>query len=76
MLLIDSSLIYCRAVERLEYSATWQKNDMCIDRIKLKDTIRIKVISWIRICVLPQKLDPDQHEFADDKPTCMEYEPI
>jgi hypothetical protein len=22
------------------------------------------------------KLDPDLHQFADDKPKCMEYEPI
>jgi hypothetical protein len=22
------------------------------------------------------KLDPDPHQFADDKPKCMEYEPI
>jgi hypothetical protein len=22
------------------------------------------------------KLDPDPHKFADDKPKCMEYEPI
>jgi hypothetical protein len=22
------------------------------------------------------KLDPDPHQFADDKPNCMEYEPV
>jgi hypothetical protein len=38
--------------------------------IKLKGSyrirIRIKVVSWIRI-------GTDPHQFADDKPKCMEY---
>ncbi len=42
------------------------------------DLNRKKVISWIWN---PDphdsdKLDPDPHQFADDKPKCMEYEPI
>ncbi len=42
------------------------------------DLNRIIVISWIWN---PDphdsdKLDPDPHQFADDKPKCMEYEPI
>ncbi len=28
------------------------------------------------ICVLCSVVDPDPHQFADDKPKCMEYEPI
>ncbi len=34
----------------------------------------------IRVCIQRDKLDPepdpDLHQFADDKPKCMEYEPI
>jgi hypothetical protein len=35
--------------------------------------IRIKVIGWPH---QSDKLDPDPHQFADDKSKCMEYEPI
>jgi hypothetical protein len=45
-------------------------------RIKLKGRIRIQVVTWIRISNKCDTLDPDPHQFADDKPKCKEYEPI
>jgi hypothetical protein len=35
--------------------------------------------AWIRIILHQSDMldpDPDPHKFADDKPKCMEYEPI
>jgi hypothetical protein len=37
-------------------------------RIRTRIRIRIKVISWFP--------EPDPHQFSDDKPKHMEYEPI
>ncbi len=46
-------------------------------KLEVRIRIRIKVISWIRtrIRIKNNKLDPHPHQFADDKPECMEYEP-
>jgi hypothetical protein len=41
------------------------------DLHEMKGRIRIRI--WIRIKMM---LDPDPHQFADDKTKCMEYEPI
>jgi hypothetical protein len=54
------------------------------NRIRIKWKIRIRI--RIRIRITSDKLNPDPHQsdtldpdplqFADDKPKCMEYEPI
>ncbi len=58
--------------------------DLLLERNSLKNCVHRKHSSpvlWIRIRTklkgkIVDQVDPDPHQFADDKPKCMEYEPF